>query len=82
MSLRGRPLTIGAVAISPDGKLLAAGNLNGNVKARDATDGRELTVLEGHQDLVFAVRFSPDGQTLCTASKDETVRLWQVAAVR
>ena len=32
--------------------------------------------LEGHEGTVFGVDFSPDGQTLATASADHTVKLW------
>ena len=34
--------------------------------------------LEGHNDQVRSVDFSPDGQTLVTASQDNTVRLWSI----
>lgn len=38
---------------------------------------RERNSLVGHGDLVTRVKFSPDGQTLATASWDKTVKIWR-----
>ena len=37
----------------------------------------EVTRFEGHSDAVWEVRFSPDGNTIATASRDGTVKLWK-----
>ena len=34
--------------------------------------------LEGHNDAVRSVKFSPNGQNIVTASEDNTVRLWSI----
>lgn len=45
------------------------------VKVWDATEGWELVTLEGHTEMLVAVRFSPDGKWL--VSTDSTVcRVW------
>jgi WD40 repeat protein len=41
-------------------------------------NGQCLKVLQGHTEVVFAISFSPDGQTLASGSHDETIKLWDV----
>ena len=40
---------------------------------------KQLGALEGHENWVKALTFTPDGKTLITGSHDGTVRLWDVA---
>lgn len=68
-----------ATSLSPDGKLIATGGLDGTVRVWDTTSGKLVRALIGHNSYVYSVDFSPDGNTLASAgSFDTTVRLWDV----
>jgi hypothetical protein len=49
------------------------------VKVYETETGREVAVLEGHQDDVQAVAFTPDSRDLVSASLDGTVAVWRLS---
>jgi WD40 repeat protein/DNA-binding SARP family transcriptional activator len=69
------------LSFSPDGRLLAAANLDGTATVWHLASGeRRLTLPIG--GLVVAVAFSPDGKRLASAGLDNTARLWDVSTGR
>ena len=78
MTLRLGKCNINDLAYSSDGALLAVASSIG-IWLYDAQTYQERAVLTGHTDGVLSVAFSPDGQTLASGSRDDTVRLWDVA---
>jgi WD40 repeat protein len=75
----GFPDPLTAVALSPDGKRLAAGSLAGSVHQVNVAQPRERLVLRGHSAEIRCLAYSPDGKMLASAGVDGTVRLWDPA---
>ncbi|AFZ29981.1 (Myosin heavy-chain) kinase [Gloeocapsa sp. PCC 7428] len=65
-----------SLAFSADG-LMASGNNDASVRLWNPQDG-EIRVMQGHTSRVQSVAFSPDCQTLASASNDHTLKLWSV----
>jgi glucose/arabinose dehydrogenase len=73
-----------ALALSADGKKLAAGGCDRLVRVWDLAGGAANAKLEqtfeNHADWVFGLAFTPDGKGLLTASRDKTAKVWDLAA--
>jgi WD40 repeat protein len=80
-----------AIAVSRDGKLIAAGlgqravssgdvgAERGGIEVWDTATGKLRFTLRGHDGAVFALTFSPDDRWIVSGSLDGTVRYWDRA---
>ena len=73
-----------ALALSPDGKKLAAGGCDRAVRVWDVSGGVEKAKLEqtveNHADWVLGVALTADGKYLLTAGRDKTAKVWDLKA--
>ena len=81
------PAAVRQLAVSPDGKFLAAGLADATVILVDASTGQPTGAVMRHQSVVgdagLLLRFSPDNTLLATGgSHDNTLRLWEFPSGR
>ena len=81
-TLRGHTGSIGRIAWSPDGRMLASPSWDNTIRLWDAETGECLRTLKGHKDSANSVAFDPTGHTLASGSHDRTVKLWEAASGR
>lgn len=66
------------LALTPNGRLLAAGGWDGAVRVFDVHSGQRVGLLKGHRTPVHAVDLTPDGRFAVSVSDDETVWFWEL----
>ncbi len=77
--LQGHKNSIRSLSFSPDGKILASGSDDKQIKLWNMETGAEIRTLSGHDRSVISVCFSADGKILASAGKDKKIKLWDVA---
>jgi len=68
------------LALSPDGKQLAAGGTDRLVRIWDLKGNlaKPARIIENHSDWVLSVVFTADGKQLVTTSRDKTAKVWDL----
>src|SRR5262249_2657247 len=64
------------LALSPDGRTVAAGGQGGVAHLWDTATGKALHPSAGHTGSILSLRYSADGKTIASGATDGTVRLW------
>ncbi|MBW4489833.1 MAG: hypothetical protein KME12_18780 [Trichocoleus desertorum ATA4-8-CV12] len=67
-----------AAAFSPDGNLLATGEIDGILRLWHVPTGRQILTWKGHSSWVSSVAFSPDGRILASSNYDHAICFWDV----
>jgi WD40 repeat protein len=70
--------TVGCLAFSPDGRLLAAGNGESRVRLWETATGRELADLQWQIGVIGGLSFAPDGATAAVAGSRKKLLVWDV----
>jgi len=65
----------GAICLSPDNKIIAAGYSNGVIRFFNAETGELLKQLQGDKRYIELLSYTPDGKTLISCA-DGKVKFW------
>ncbi|EPB82929.1 glucose repression regulatory protein TUP1 [Mucor circinelloides 1006PhL] len=79
---RDGDLYIRSVSFSPDGKYLATGAEDKQIRIWDIAKKRIRGILSGHEQDIYSLEFSRDGRILVSGSGDRTARIWDWQTIR
>jgi serine/threonine protein kinase/WD40 repeat protein len=79
---KGHQDSVAALAVSPDGRILASGGDDRTIYLWEIPTGRILARWHAHDAGVTALAFSPDNKTLISAAADGSVKLWDLPVIR
>jgi hypothetical protein len=80
--LRGHEAAVGAVAISPDSKWVAAMASDGRIMAWDLAADRPPVTMDGRSSAAGPLAFAPESTQLVSGGTDGSVRVWRVGQAR
>jgi WD40 repeat protein len=70
---------VGCVALTRDGKTLATGGADGQIKLWDLASWQRRVTLAGYAGPIQCLVFTPDGALVASAGADGVVKLWDTA---
>ena len=78
-TLKGNGRCVITNAYHPDGKILAAGDIDHSINLWDIESQSLIHKIEGHSEGITSLCFSPDGQWLISGSNDSDIRIWDIS---
>jgi WD40 repeat protein/serine/threonine protein kinase len=69
-----------SIAFAPDGKRLAVGNSDGDVREWDLASKTPVATWKAHARYVFGLQYAPDGSVLASGGGDQLIHLWEPAS--
>ena len=76
LTFTGNAHGITALALSPEGSVLASGGKDGRIHLLDVATRTNMTILRGAESTVTALAFVPDGTILFSGEENGTIRAW------
>lgn len=71
-----------SLAFSPDDKFLVTGGINGEVCLWNWKENKQIFKRKEHKTIVNSVAFSDDYKTIASSSRDQTVKVWDIATAK
>lgn len=75
-SFRGKKQRFSALAFSPDGRQLSAGDRDGHLFIWDIDRKKKIRSMRPHRKMIHSLTYSPSGDQLVSGGSDRTLRIW------
>ncbi|KAF4336913.1 transcriptional repressor tup1 [Fusarium beomiforme] len=70
--------TVMAIAFSPNGQLIAIGDMSQFLSIRQVETGTLVTWVRAHSLSIYGLAFSPDNMSIASGSFDGSIKIWEV----